>query len=815
MAAPLLSSKASRRRPPPKRRRPPPPHVDRTCSDHYLEEFPSVLISSGLLVQADEGTFLPIMDLIRRNLPPPTVKSQSPCDSGWSQAPVASEDMVTPTTKQDNGFAPQICALLKGAPDLTVGEAKTFPPLKILTAKTVGTYVAKNKNITSEEETDEPQVEKMVEKAVAKRIQAPAVAEPTEKKKRTTMGRAAPTEKSFALVPVATEAEPISIVPAASPSARRRRASKRKFVLQESDKEVSVEEIVSKVIAAEMEIEEMESRIDVSSITNYDEVISFKVLSNEEGPLLETPLSKVLERTETTLSDEESISIGDILKQILEAMMLPSIMAEEPTKIKFGHGIQIRERDWYKASLPQIYAADKGKEPLVDKEEIKGHPVKEMFTLICADIEFLVQIREAVIEEIVSFFHSFSLRRLAVLDSVSDIAAKEDHMLQLLSALVEVARISLGARLSDRNIFEYTTEDKKKANLVNVARDILYKTLDKNMFNKIKICATTKEIWEKLTQICEGPQREEGPYMIRGPIEKMIEKYLLQRRETRTGRIQTRRLHLAAPHPVIVSQKRFTTKRPTKLRMMRYFYFSNIEFTREDFINTLNEMVHEYRKLSQTFEEVKAENNGLKNSTVESSTAQLEDTDSLKTELSKLMIENESLRNKYCELTSENERLNHVMSSWTKSSVSLGKLHETQNPLNAKSGLGFSVGESSSGETSTQSDLSYDKFKKMNLVKASVAHDTCESVKYDDQISPKLNYKGKAGIAYTRPENNKPSWLKKRLDKDKAKSGSKSSIPNQQRRGSTKAKSIWVKVQPQRNLNDQSAKKSCQASCST
>ncbi|KZV23661.1 hypothetical protein F511_06991 [Dorcoceras hygrometricum] len=25
------------------------------------------------------------------NLPPPTVKSQSPCDSGWSQAPVASK----------------------------------------------------------------------------------------------------------------------------------------------------------------------------------------------------------------------------------------------------------------------------------------------------------------------------------------------------------------------------------------------------------------------------------------------------------------------------------------------------------------------------------------------------------------------------------------------------------------------------------------------------------------------------------------------------------------------------------------------------
>ncbi|KZV39395.1 hypothetical protein F511_42680 [Dorcoceras hygrometricum] len=56
----------------------------------------------------------------------------------------------------------------------------------------------------------------------------------------------------------------------------------------------------------------------------------------------------------------------------------------------------------------------------------------------------------------------------------------------------------------EKSRHEYTNEDKKKANLDNVARDILYKTLDKNMFSKIKTCATAKEIWEKLTQICEG-----------------------------------------------------------------------------------------------------------------------------------------------------------------------------------------------------------------------------------------------------------------------------------------------------------------------
>ncbi|KZV42398.1 hypothetical protein F511_25829 [Dorcoceras hygrometricum] len=164
------------------------------------------------------------------------------------------------------------------------------------------------------------------------------------------------------------------------------------------------------------------------------------------------------------------------------------------------------------------------------------------------------------------------------------------------------------------------------------------------------------------------------------------------------------------------------------------FDFSNTEFTLEDLINALNEMVHEYRKLSQTFEKIKAENICLKSSSVEPSTAQLGDSDILKIELSKLKIENESLRNRSCKLTSENEKLNHVMSSWTKSSVSLGKLHETQKPLNDKTGLGFSVGESSSEETSTQSDLADGKFKKMNFVKASVvrprAHNRVKSQKH-------------------------------------------------------------------------------------
>ncbi|KZV37023.1 hypothetical protein F511_13754 [Dorcoceras hygrometricum] len=85
--------------------------------------------------------------------------------------------------------------------------------------------------------------------------------------------------------------------------------------------------------------------------------------------------------------------------------------------------------DWYTASLPQIADNSKGKKPLEEPDTIKGHPAQEMFSLICADINFLVQIREKVIEDMSSFFHSFSLRSLKSMQSVSDLADKEEPML--------------------------------------------------------------------------------------------------------------------------------------------------------------------------------------------------------------------------------------------------------------------------------------------------------------------------------------------------------------------------------------------------
>ncbi|KZV45743.1 hypothetical protein F511_35558 [Dorcoceras hygrometricum] len=76
--------------------------------------------------------------------------------------------------------------------------------------------------------------------------------------------------------------------------------------------------------------------------------------------------------------------------------------------------------------------------------------------------------------------------------------------MKILKANTAMAITAGAPQWIEKTRMEYTPEDKKKANVDNVANNILYKTLDKNMFSKIKTCATAKAIWEKLIQIFRG-----------------------------------------------------------------------------------------------------------------------------------------------------------------------------------------------------------------------------------------------------------------------------------------------------------------------
>ncbi|XP_073152855.1 uncharacterized protein [Henckelia pumila] len=79
-----------------------------------------------------------------------------------------------------------------------------------------------------------------------------------------------------------------------------------------------------------------------------------------------------------------------------------------------------------------------------------------------------------------------------------------DGPMKILKVNTAIAILGGKPQMVEKPRAEWSTKDKKKANLDNVAKDILYNTLDKNMFSKIKTCSTAKEIWEKLTQLCEG-----------------------------------------------------------------------------------------------------------------------------------------------------------------------------------------------------------------------------------------------------------------------------------------------------------------------
>ncbi|KZV24675.1 hypothetical protein F511_36847 [Dorcoceras hygrometricum] len=109
----------------------------------------------------------------------------------------------------------------------------------------------------------------------------------------------------------------------------------------------------------------------------------------------------------------------------------------------------------------------------------------------------------------------------------------------------------------------------------------------------------------------------------------MTAKYWWLRKAPRAGQILTQNLHPAAPYLVIVNRKRFHCFMADQTSDDEVFDFSNVEFTREDLVSALNDMVKEYRKLSQSFEEAKAENISLKSSSIESSSDELEDIDSL------------------------------------------------------------------------------------------------------------------------------------------------------------------------------------------
>ncbi|KZV48019.1 hypothetical protein F511_27670 [Dorcoceras hygrometricum] len=275
------------------------------------------------------------------------------------------KDMVMPGSRQARGYAVQIFILLKSVQNLELGDSKEFPPLKILTAKTVGRYIDINEKIAVEDVDDESRVKKTPAKKVASRKRpAVAVDEPVVKKKRTRVGKSAVVAKDSALVSVAQEAVPLQVVEpitAAQPPKLKRKAPKRKLKLpqgyedepvakdadvgdveKQSDEPTAdeVDNIIAKVIT---ETEQMD--------TNVEEPVSSRADTIPERPAVavdEPVVKKKRTRVGKSAVVAKDSALVSVAQEAVPLQVVEPITAAQPPKLK-------RKAPKRKLKLPQGY----------------------------------------------------------------------------------------------------------------------------------------------------------------------------------------------------------------------------------------------------------------------------------------------------------------------------------------------------------------------------------------------------------------------------------------------------------------------------
>ncbi|KZV16506.1 hypothetical protein F511_28688 [Dorcoceras hygrometricum] len=400
-----------------------------------------------------------------------------------------------------------------------------------------------------------------------------AVDEPIVKKKRTRVVKAGAvaTDSSLEAVPIQA-VSPISIVP---PLARKRKIQKRRIRLAlDSDDEIvgepttvtvevpveniveeqrvemsidPVDQIIEQVIgetAQELAAREANRPFETTSDTE-NEFVTEKESATDVGVQIETGLdfylvetpseqTELFQGTETetaakNILDDESMTLEEILLTIPVDFPLPSTFGEI-TKIHLGQYISIPgvdDGDWYKASLPKINPADKGKAPLQEQDPVKENPVKEQFSLIVADIALIVLLREQVIDGLDPLFNSFSLKNLANL-KIEDIYEKEEQVLSW--AETDSTRIALQRKMyiltKYRELLIRNFLEAHRLNFVpgNGSTDTDLKVLDMLYNPHLFVIDELKELtqahmlrWEKpcFSTVFEGPIRDRGAVIAR------------------------------------------------------------------------------------------------------------------------------------------------------------------------------------------------------------------------------------------------------------------------------------------------------------
>ncbi|KZV19625.1 hypothetical protein F511_43342 [Dorcoceras hygrometricum] len=321
--------------------------------------------------------------------------------------------MVSPGSKQAKGFAIQISLLLVTFPTLELGESSEFPASKILSKKT-------------------------------KKRPAADVGATVPKKKRSFKKKSVSSISSMDLVAVAEEALPIQQVsePLDVEEPRCSSADAVDLIIQQVLDETRAADAPADTAQPAVSEEkhwfdlpyddlvkqwEAERPVVTASDTEED-IATVDVAPTDGDQQVEEFVAPISD--EVTLSADEQMSLDDILLTIPVDIPLPS-SCMEVMKITMGKSVKIpgvTKWAWFLKSLPSIPAGDKGKDILVEKDPVKGNPAKEHYSLICADIELLVSLRAQVIDEVATFFHSFSLKKLATIN-FEEMYRKEEQVL--------------------------------------------------------------------------------------------------------------------------------------------------------------------------------------------------------------------------------------------------------------------------------------------------------------------------------------------------------------------------------------------------
>ncbi|KZV50695.1 hypothetical protein F511_25564 [Dorcoceras hygrometricum] len=311
------------------------------------------------------------------------------------------KDMVDKSQRKAKGFAAQIGVLLKSIPTIALGDGVPFPFAKILSMKTVSTYIATNTTIDAREEQG------MVGEATVKR-----------KSKSTKQSSSADNTPVKVISEFAGSKKRVATADKSPAITMKRRTVKTKH----SSSQASLD-----IMPVAQDVVPIQGVDEVAFADDFAQWLDDFVARNTEPEIVETrnvtsdadstspvTVQEMNKAVNNRLVTEENMSIDDLLLQISDDMLLPSISAPEISKIRLGESISITE----------------GKAILEEYEPIRGNPARELVEIICGDIEFLIRIRDQVMVDVVEFFHSFSLNTLSNFDALLALKAKEKLMLE-------------------------------------------------------------------------------------------------------------------------------------------------------------------------------------------------------------------------------------------------------------------------------------------------------------------------------------------------------------------------------------------------